>query len=215
MGEGSRRRRRSSKPEVARAWPNGRRGKSAIRNVEAYEVLENGALRRNEIAGTRNMACSRVSESQEIKHLRRENSRLKYLVAELSLDRMRCSRSSEKLTELLPKRAEVSRLRAEFAFTERHACELMSIPRSSCRYQSRKDDSALRERLIELAQENRASATSDFHSAASSWRTDRLEASAARVSRGWTVRPTHSEEQADAQLHTPAGALGAKPGMSH
>jgi putative transposase len=47
----------------------------------------------------------------------------------------------------------VSRLRAEFAFSERHACELMSIPRSSCRYQSRRDDSALRVRLIELAHE--------------------------------------------------------------
>jgi len=47
----------------------------------------------------------------------------------------------------------VSRLRVEFAFSERHACELMSIPRSSCRYQSRRDDSALREKLIELAHE--------------------------------------------------------------
>ena len=47
----------------------------------------------------------------------------------------------------------MSRLKAEFAFSERHACELMSIPRSSCRYQSRRDDSALRQRLIELAHE--------------------------------------------------------------
>ena len=47
----------------------------------------------------------------------------------------------------------MQRLTAEFAFSERHACELMSIPRSSCRYRSRRDDSALRQRLIELAQE--------------------------------------------------------------
>jgi putative transposase len=47
----------------------------------------------------------------------------------------------------------VSRLRAEFAFSERHACELMSIPRSSCRYESCRDDSALRERLVALAHE--------------------------------------------------------------
>jgi putative transposase len=47
----------------------------------------------------------------------------------------------------------VQRLKAEFATSERHACELMSIPRSSCRYCSRRDDTALRERLVELARE--------------------------------------------------------------
>lgn len=45
------------------------------------------------------------------------------------------------------------RLRAEFATSERHACELLSIPRSSCRYESRRDDSVLRQQLIELAHE--------------------------------------------------------------
>jgi putative transposase len=47
----------------------------------------------------------------------------------------------------------VQRLRAEFATSERHACELVSIPRSSCRYQSRGDDSSLQQRLVELARE--------------------------------------------------------------
>jgi putative transposase len=47
----------------------------------------------------------------------------------------------------------VQRLRTEFATSERHACELMSIPRSSCRYESRRDDSVLRQQLIELAHE--------------------------------------------------------------
>lgn len=51
------------------------------------------------------------------------------------------------------RRAEVRRLRAEFATSERHACELLSIPRSSCRYESRRDDSVLRQQLIELAQQ--------------------------------------------------------------
>lgn len=51
------------------------------------------------------------------------------------------------------RRAEVRRLRAELATSERHACELMRIPRSSCRYQSRRDDSVLRQQLIELAHE--------------------------------------------------------------
>jgi len=47
----------------------------------------------------------------------------------------------------------VQRLRGEFETSERHACELRSIPRSSCRYRSRRDDTALRERLIQLARE--------------------------------------------------------------
>jgi len=51
------------------------------------------------------------------------------------------------------RRAEVRRLMAEFCASERRACELMEIPRMSCRYQSRRDDSGLRERLLELARE--------------------------------------------------------------
>jgi len=47
----------------------------------------------------------------------------------------------------------VQRLKAEFPVSERHACELMSVPRSSCRYETTWDDAALRERLMELARE--------------------------------------------------------------
>jgi putative transposase len=42
---------------------------------------------------------------------------------------------------------------AEYALSQRHACELMEIPRGTQRYVSRRDDGPLRERLIELAQE--------------------------------------------------------------
>lgn len=45
------------------------------------------------------------------------------------------------------------RLREEFLASERRVCGLMEIPRMSCRYRSRRDDSVLRERLIELARE--------------------------------------------------------------
>ena len=47
----------------------------------------------------------------------------------------------------------MQRLTQEFAFSQRHACELVEIPRSTHRYRSRKDDSALRERLLALAHE--------------------------------------------------------------
>lgn len=45
------------------------------------------------------------------------------------------------------------RLKEEFPTSERRACELMEIPRMSYRYPSRRDDTWLRERLLELARE--------------------------------------------------------------
>jgi putative transposase len=47
----------------------------------------------------------------------------------------------------------VRRLKEEFPSSERRFCELMEIPRMSYRYESRRDDSGLRERLLELARE--------------------------------------------------------------
>lgn len=41
----------------------------------------------------------------------------------------------------------------DYAISQRHACELMEIPRSTHRYQSRKDDEPLRARLTALAQQ--------------------------------------------------------------
>jgi len=54
---------------------------------------------------------------------------------------------------LVVRRAEVQRLIKEFAFSQRHACELVEIPRSTHRYRSRKNDGVLRERLLALAHE--------------------------------------------------------------
>lgn len=47
----------------------------------------------------------------------------------------------------------MQRLSERFGFSQRHACELMKIPRSTCRYRSRRDDRELREKLIELSHE--------------------------------------------------------------
>ncbi len=46
------------------------------------------------------------------------------------------------------------RLLEEFKASERHVCELMAAPRSSCRYRSRRDDSEVQQRLRELAREH-------------------------------------------------------------
>jgi|SRR5579883_949619 len=53
------------------------------------------------------------------------------------------------------RRAEVRRLIGEYDRSERRVCGLMEIPRMSYRYQSRRDDSDLRERLLELARDRR------------------------------------------------------------
>lgn len=45
-------------------------------------------------------------------------------------------------------------MREEFRASERRVCGLMKVPRSSCRYQSRRDDGWLRERLLALAREH-------------------------------------------------------------
>jgi putative transposase len=47
----------------------------------------------------------------------------------------------------------VRRLVDEFRASERRVCGLMEIPRMSYRYRCRRDDSALRERLLALARE--------------------------------------------------------------
>jgi hypothetical protein len=44
-------------------------------------------------------------------------------------------------------------LRHDYGFSERHACELLEIPRSSFRYRSRREDGPLRARLQALAQQ--------------------------------------------------------------
>lgn len=46
------------------------------------------------------------------------------------------------------------RLLEEYKVSERHVCELMSVPRSSGRYRSRRDDGKVQERLRELAREH-------------------------------------------------------------
>ena len=45
------------------------------------------------------------------------------------------------------------RLVGEYGASERHACELLEAPRTSCRYRSRRDDADLRERLLAMARE--------------------------------------------------------------
>src|ERR1035437_8438017 len=69
----------------------------------------------------------------------------------------------KKLTGLVERRAEVRRLKEEFPPSERRVRELMEIPRMNYRYQSRRDDSVLREHLLALAREKDALVICEFN----------------------------------------------------
>ena len=55
--------------------------------------------------------------------------------------------------ELAVLKAAVGQVREEYAFSQRRACGLMTMAVSSYRYQSRRSDEGLRQRLVELARE--------------------------------------------------------------
>ena len=59
----------------------------------------------------------------------------------------------KKRLELVALKAAVEQVRAEYAFSQRRACGLMTMAVSSYRYQSRRSDEPLRTRLVELARE--------------------------------------------------------------
>jgi hypothetical protein len=96
-----------------------------------------------------------VSEAQRLKAMEDGNRRLKLLVAELSLH-------GEALKTVIGKkplglaglREEVAFLSVEFRLSERTACELLGVERSSYRYELRPDRNiALREELVKLARQ--------------------------------------------------------------
>ena len=99
----------------------------------------------------------KVSEARRLKSLEDENRRLKKLLAEAMLD-------NAALKDLLGKnvlkpaaqRLAASRVMERHGLSQRHACRLVGIDRSTLRYQGKRpDDGALRQRLRELAAERR------------------------------------------------------------
>jgi putative transposase len=134
----------------------------ALKRVEAWQKAEEvarqcGVSKHTIYAWKAKYGGMDVSEAQEVKQLRGENARLKRLVAELTLDDagQGCAAVGDpkKLPGLVERRAEVRRLVKDYSVSQRHACELMKIPRSTQRYQSRRNDAPLTERLRALAHE--------------------------------------------------------------
>jgi putative transposase len=94
------------------------------------------------------------SEAKRLKQLEDENRKLKHGVAELTLDnRALKDVLSKKLVAPAGLRAAVSYVAVEYQVSERHACRLVGLRRSTYRYRARRAerDGALRARLKELA----------------------------------------------------------------
>ena len=81
-----------------------------------------------------------VSEARRLKELEDENRRLKHMVADLSLDKGSIENGDpKKRLELVGRRQDVALVMSECHYSEREACKLMELDRSSYRYRPRAD----------------------------------------------------------------------------
>ena len=93
-----------------------------------------------------------VPELRELRQLREENRKLKQVVADLSLDRHILSEAVKKSGKPVLRRDAVRWARTAYRVSERRACRVLGVARSTVRYRSvRRSDEILRRRLRELA----------------------------------------------------------------
>ncbi|MEM8575865.1 MAG: IS3 family transposase [Pseudomonadota bacterium] len=98
-----------------------------------------------------------VSDARKLKALEDENARLKRLLADAMLDNaMLKDVAGKKLVTPGARRAAVAHLCETHEVSQRRACALLDVDRSSVRYESRRgDDAELRTRIREIAAERR------------------------------------------------------------
>ncbi|RSU45202.1 IS3 family transposase [Sphingomonas sp. S-NIH.Pt15_0812] len=98
-----------------------------------------------------------VSQARKLKVLEDENARLKRLLADAMLDNAVLKEGgSKKLVRPAAQRKAVGHARQLFGISERRACTIFSVDRTSMRYAHRRsDDGDLRSRLREIAAERR------------------------------------------------------------
>jgi len=88
--------------------------------------------------------------------LETENAKLKRLLADAILDNAALKELLEKMVTPAAGREAVAHLRGKFAMSERRACRVVAVDRSSLRYQRRRpDDDPLCEWLEALVEERR------------------------------------------------------------
>ncbi|MFS0774251.1 IS3 family transposase [Sphingomonas sp. 1P08PE] len=98
-----------------------------------------------------------VSQARKLKVLEEENGRLKRLLADAMLDNAVLKEvGGKKLVRPAAQRKAVEHTRQLFGISERRACTIFSVDRTSVRYAPRRgDDGDLRSRLREIAAERR------------------------------------------------------------
>ncbi|WP_241215107.1 IS3 family transposase [Sphingomonas sp. S-NIH.Pt15_0812] len=98
-----------------------------------------------------------VSQARKLKVLEDENARLKRLLADAMLDNAVLKEAvAKKLVRPAAQRKAVGHARQLFGISERRACTIFSVDRTSMRYAHRRsDDGDLRSRLREIAAERR------------------------------------------------------------
>jgi putative transposase len=95
-----------------------------------------------------------VSQAQEAKQLRDENTRLRKLVdGPESGQRHVAGGDRKKRVGLVDRRSDAGWLRSHYPASERRVCGLMGMAVSSYRYESQRTDEPLRTKLVELARE--------------------------------------------------------------
>ncbi len=101
----------------------------------------------------RQFAGMGIAELRRLRQVEEENRRLKQLVADLTLDKHMLQEAlRNKRVKPAQKRAVVQFFRVGFRVSERRACRVAGVPRSTCRYRSQaQDQAALRVRLRDLA----------------------------------------------------------------
>jgi hypothetical protein len=158
------------------------------------------------------------NEATRLHHLEDENSRLKRLVADLSLDReMLKALLTKKRTELVDRRANAAFLMEQFAASQCKACELANIARSSFRYRanSEKDDT-LREKLTQLAHEKPRLRLSPSRRSPAQRGADReLQETVSCVPCGRSERQAQKEKTFDARGSQPSRLEPARPTMGN
>ncbi|WP_422920748.1 IS3 family transposase [Rhizosaccharibacter radicis] len=98
-----------------------------------------------------------VSQARKLKVLEEENARLKRLLADTMLDNAVLKEVGlKKLVRPAARRRAVEEARQRFGISERRACSIFAVDRTSVRYAPRRgDDGDLRSRLREIASERR------------------------------------------------------------
>ncbi len=107
-----------------------------------------------------------VSDARKLKALEDENAKLKKLLAEAMLDNAILKDvASKKLVTPDVKRDVVAHVCAQHGVSQRRACEVLSLDRSSMQYRGvRADDALIREAMKKVGQSGGASVTAAFTS---------------------------------------------------